>query len=169
MRLLMRAHARAANGTRVELDKAQLTAQIGIQPRDLRALEFSRQQSAILVRPSSIIVNLGHVKAVVRHNAALLFDPVHPAVQEFIYDLQWRLSEVLARRERLPYEFCVIEEILVCVVRAAVWTARASARAGRAARPLTRGSGRRRSWHRSISDTARSSGRCGSKLRVWLP
>eukprot|EP01136_Pigoraptor_vietnamica_P034325 Opistho-1_new@98150 len=95
--------------------KTDLASQLGLQTRDLRILEFRKQQSTIVVRPSVIIVNLGTLKVLIRANSVILCDPNNPEIQEFIYDLQDRLR-ANDKSDSLPYEFKVLEEVHISVL-----------------------------------------------------
>ncbi|KAJ3373785.1 magnesium ion transporter [Allomyces arbusculus] len=105
----------------------------GLQLRDLRKLDPRDvdQYPAILARPGAIVVNLGHVRALIRHDSCTLFDApsarANPARQALIDALSSRLAaraekgkEVAMpaneREEHLPYEWVVLETLFQSVL-----------------------------------------------------
>jgi magnesium transporter len=98
----------------------ELTSQYGLLPRDLRKIDSSLLPS-ILVRPSSILVNLLHLRTLIQHNRVLIFDAWGSsntyAQSMFMYDLEGKLGSKEAPRGAtpLPYEFRALEAVLVSV------------------------------------------------------
>ncbi len=94
--------------------KSTLCASYGIQARDLRKLDgtLKNQLPVILVRASAILVNLGTVKAIIRHNGVTLFEGLELEErlkqQEYINEIQNKLK--LSSEQ--PFEFVVLETIL---------------------------------------------------------
>ena len=77
----------------------------------------------LLVRPNSILVNLLHIRALVKADAVLLFD-VYGSTDShtqslFMYDLQGKLSSGSSKSMGgLPYEMRALESILISVTAA---------------------------------------------------
>jgi hypothetical protein len=69
-------------------------------------------------------LKLDSLRAVVTADRALIFDPLHPAVQSFLTVLHDRLrSDAAAESEAeldSPFELRVLEEVLISVVRDSV-------------------------------------------------
>ena len=61
------------------------------------------------MRDEAILVNLGHVRALVKANLVILFDPYGSTdsynQSVFIYDLQDRLKNAGSSATGLPFEF----------------------------------------------------------------
>lgn len=99
----------------------KIPSQYGLLPRDLRKIDSSLLPH-ILVRPSAILINLLHLRVLIKANRVLVFDTygttdsVHQS--SFIYDLEDKLrqnqSSPLAGG--LPYEFRALEAVLVSVI-----------------------------------------------------
>lgn len=99
--------------------KSTLCASNGLQARDLRKLDgtLKDQLPAILVRSSAILVNLGTVKAIIRHNGVTLFEGIDVEERlkqlEFINEIQLKLrANAHAGQNKQPFEFVVLETIL---------------------------------------------------------
>eukprot|EP00126_Sphaerothecum_destruens_P015158 Sdes_comp9080_c0_seq1m534 len=103
------------NSEWTQFAKKDFQQQMRLQPRDLRLLELRSQQASILVRPSAILVNLGLVRAIIKHNSVVLFDPLNPHLQDLIQELQERLRLSCEQHDPLPYEFRALETILISV------------------------------------------------------
>lgn len=110
-----------------EFSKTQLCAEHGLQPRDLRKIDsrFIDQLPAILVRDRVILINLAHIRALIKADAVVLFDPYGSTdsyIQSiFIYDLQDRLRSsggTSASNPGQPFEFRALEAILISVTGA---------------------------------------------------
>eukprot|EP01135_Chromosphaera_perkinsii_P004324 Nk52_evm16s277 gene=Nk52_evmTU16s277 len=98
-----------------EFSKKDFSQQMRLQPRDLRMLEFRSQQASVLVRPAAILVNLGLIRAVVKHDIVVLFDPFNPGIQLLIHEMQERLRVGAEQQDPLPYEFRALETMLINV------------------------------------------------------
>jgi len=106
-----------------DFKRADLISRFGLLPRDLRKLDVSVRNivPAILVRDSSIVVNLLHIRAIIKRDCMLIVDlaPTDPETSRgqslFMYDLQHKLRQPLSV-SNLPYELRALETILVSVV-----------------------------------------------------
>ncbi|WBW71587.1 mitochondrial inner membrane magnesium ion transmembrane transporter Mrs2 [Schizosaccharomyces osmophilus] len=105
-----------------DFKKMDLCKQNGLLPRDLRKLNTSINSivPVILVREGSILVNLLHIRALIKADSVLLFDVFgsqHSYSQsQFIYELQGRLKQSASDFGFLPYEMMALETILISVV-----------------------------------------------------
>ncbi|EPX72364.1 magnesium ion transporter Mrs2 [Schizosaccharomyces octosporus yFS286] len=105
-----------------DFKKMDLCKQNGLLPRDLRKLNTSINSivPVILVREGSILVNLLHIRALIKADSVLLFDVFgshHSHSQsQFIYELQGRLKQSASDFGFLPYEMMALETILISVV-----------------------------------------------------
>ncbi|KAK5663203.1 hypothetical protein OQA88_6621 [Cercophora sp. LCS_1] len=102
-----------------ELKKSELIAKYGLLPRDLRKIDSSNLPH-ILVRPSAILLNLLHLKVLIKHDRVLLFDVYGSTTSypqsAFMYDLQGKLQQKQASGvNSLPYEFRALEAVLMSV------------------------------------------------------
>lgn len=102
-----------------ELKKSELIAKYGLLPRDLRKIDSSNLPH-ILVRPSAILLNLLHLKVLIKHDRVLLFDVYGSTTSypqsAFMYDLQGKLQQKQAPSvNSLPYEFRALEAVLMSV------------------------------------------------------
>lgn len=93
--------------------------QYGLLPRDLRKID-SAMLPHILVRPSAILLNLLHLRVLIKHNRVLVFDAYGTtnsyAQSLFMYDLEGRLRQKdLRQNGSLPYEFRALEAVLLSV------------------------------------------------------
>eukprot|EP00897_Mesotaenium_endlicherianum_P005637 jgi/Mesen1/5100/ME000253S04214 len=91
----------------VALRKAELSAETGLALRDLRAIDssFHNQVPTILARQRAIVVNLGHVKALLAADRVLLFNVGADRIRcKLVPNLQRRLARALqdaaAREQR---------------------------------------------------------------------
>ncbi|KAK6537078.1 magnesium ion transporter [Arthrobotrys megalospora] len=106
-----------------DFKKTELCTKHGLLPRDLRKLESKVIVPHILVRRNSILVNLLHIRALIKANAVLLFD-VYGSTDTytqsvFLYDLQGKLSSRSSKpMGGLPYEMRALEAILISVMGA---------------------------------------------------
>ncbi|KAK6537760.1 magnesium ion transporter [Orbilia ellipsospora] len=106
-----------------DFKKTELCTKHGLLPRDLRKLESKVIVPHILVRKNSILVNLLHIRALIKANAVLLFD-VYGSTDTytqsvFLYDLQGKLSSRSSKpMGGLPYEMRALEAILISVMGA---------------------------------------------------
>lgn len=101
--------------------KMELCSHHGLEPRDLRKID-SRVPNlvpTILARRSGILINILHIRAMIKSDAVLLFDSygttdtrLHSA---FVYNLEHNLRQNMSS---LPYEFRALESILASVLDA---------------------------------------------------
>lgn len=104
------------------MDK-RLTVQYGLLPRDLRKIDSSTLPH-ILVRPSAILINLLHLRVLIKANRVLIFDAygtVDSHIQSvFMYDLGQKLRQKQHSplAGGLPYEFRALEAVLISVTSA---------------------------------------------------
>ncbi|KAI9838796.1 MAG: magnesium ion transporter [Sclerophora amabilis] len=103
-----------------EFKKSELIAKYGLLPRDLRKIDSSLLPH-ILVRPSAILINLVHLRVLIKHNHVLVFD-VYGSTDSytqsvFMYDLEGKLQQREGSRQAggLPYEFRALEAVLISV------------------------------------------------------
>lgn len=88
------------------------------QPRDLRKVDsrIPNIVPTILARKEAFLINILHVRALVKSDTVLLFDPigsVDTRLQSvFLYNLEHNLRDV---RSPMPYEFRALESILLSV------------------------------------------------------
>ncbi|KAI1351278.1 cora-domain-containing protein [Xylaria sp. FL0043] len=104
-----------------EFKKSELIAKFGLLPRDLRKIDSSNLPH-ILVRPTSILLNLLHLKVLIKHNRVLLFDVYGSKASypqsAFMYDLEGKLRQKApATNGGLPYEFRALEAVLQSVTQ----------------------------------------------------
>ncbi|GEQ72129.1 hypothetical protein JCM33374_g5815 [Metschnikowia sp. JCM 33374] len=99
--------------------KAQFLNENNLFPRDLRKVDSSSIDVAptIMVRSeNAIIVNLLHIKAIIKNDSIKIFDTASPSVASklglFMYDLELKLKTPSS----LPYEFKALECILISVL-----------------------------------------------------
>ena len=103
-----------------EFKKTELIAKYGLLPRDLRKIDSSNLPH-ILVRPAAILLNLLHLKVLIKADRVLLFDVYGSKTSypqsAFMYDLQGRLQQKQAPGAAggLPYEFRALEAVLLSV------------------------------------------------------
>ncbi|KAK1758446.1 hypothetical protein QBC47DRAFT_339320 [Echria macrotheca] len=102
-----------------ELKKSELIAKYGLLPRDLRKIDSSNLPH-VLVRPSAILLNLLHLKVLIKHDRVLLFDAYGSTSSypqsAFMYDLQGKLQQKQGSgANSLPYEFRALEAVLMSV------------------------------------------------------
>ncbi|KAI9675258.1 MAG: magnesium ion transporter [Caeruleum heppii] len=106
-----------------EFKKSELIAKYGLLPRDLRKIDSSLLPH-ILVRPSAILINLLHLRALIKHNRVLVFDAYGSTdsytQSVFMYDLEGKLRQREGSRQAggLPYEFRALEAVLISVTSA---------------------------------------------------
>lgn len=103
-----------------EFRKSELTAKYSLLPRDLRKIDSSVLPH-ILVRPSAILINLLHLRCLIKHNRVLVFDVYGStdsyAQSLFMYDLEGKLrqKQQSSAAGALPYEFRALEAVLISV------------------------------------------------------
>lgn len=104
-----------------EFKKSELIAKYGLLPRDLRKIDSSLLPH-ILVRPSAILINLLHLRVLIKSNRVLVFDAYGTVdsynQSAFIYDLEDKLRQKQNSPAAggLPYEFRALEAVLVSVI-----------------------------------------------------
>lgn len=104
-----------------EFKKSELIAKYGLLPRDLRKIDSSLLPH-ILVRPSAILINLLHLRVLIKSNRVLVFDAYGTTdsynQSAFIYDLEDKLRQKQNSISAggLPYEFRALEAVLVSVI-----------------------------------------------------
>ncbi|KAI9755333.1 MAG: magnesium ion transporter [Chaenotheca gracillima] len=103
-----------------EFKKSELIAKYGLLPRDLRKIDSSLLPH-ILVRPSAILINLLHLRVLIKCDHVLVFD-VYGSTDSytqsvFMYDLEGKLRQREGSRQAggLPYEFRALEAVLISV------------------------------------------------------
>ncbi|KAK3627230.1 magnesium ion transporter [Elasticomyces elasticus] len=109
-----------------EFKKSELIAKYSLLPRDLRKIDSSVLPH-ILVRPSAILINLLHLRCLIKYNRVLIFDVYGStdsyAQSLFMYDLEEKLrqkqsSTAAIQGGNLPYEFRALEAVLVSITGA---------------------------------------------------
>ncbi|KAK9473227.1 mitochondrial inner membrane magnesium transporter LPE10 [Dipodascopsis tothii] len=109
-----------------EFKKSELLSKHGLLPRDLRKLDTGAHTivPSILVRNNSILVNLLHIRALIKADMVILFDMTggggdYSQTQSmFMYDLEGKLQQGSTAMGGLPYEQRALEAILISVVTA---------------------------------------------------
>jgi magnesium transporter len=100
---------------------ADIVLQYGLLPRDLRKIDSSLLPH-ILVRPSAILINLLHLRVLIKANRVLVFDAYGTTdsynQSAFIYDLEDKLRQKQNSPSAggLPYEFRALEAVLISVI-----------------------------------------------------
>ncbi|KAL8904444.1 MAG: hypothetical protein Q9171_007047 [Xanthocarpia ochracea] len=103
-----------------EFKKSELIAKYGLLPRDLRKIDSSLLPH-ILVRPSAILINLLHLRVLIKNDRVLVLDAYGTtdsyAQSVFMYDLQGKLAQKQSSPQAgsLPYEFRALEAVLISV------------------------------------------------------
>lgn len=99
--------------------KMQFLKDHNLYPRDLRKIDTSTIDVApqIMVRPpTTILVNLLHIKALIKEDRVMIFDTSTPEIATklglFVYDLESKLK----LPNPAPYEFKALETILINVM-----------------------------------------------------
>nr|AET35420.1 MrsB [Syzygites megalocarpus] len=104
--------------TAEEFLKSDFCQHHSLLPRDLRTIDTYSvyQKPTILVRPQAILVNIAHLKALLKSELVVLFDTIGSSDSYnqslFIYDLEERLK---SSKDGLPFEFRALEAILISV------------------------------------------------------
>jgi magnesium transporter len=105
-----------------EFKKSELIAKYGLLPRDLRKIDSSVLPH-ILVRPSSILINLLHLRVLIQSDRVLVFDAFGSTDSYtqslFMYDLEGKLRQKADAKNGnyLPYEFRALEAVLISVTQ----------------------------------------------------
>ncbi|GKZ60021.1 magnesium ion transporter [Aspergillus niger] len=102
-----------------EFKKSELIAKYGLLPRDLRKIDSSTLPH-ILVRPRAILINLLHLRVLIKADRVLVFDAYGSTdsyMQSlFVYDLEGKLQQKQGQTAgALPYEFRALEAVLISV------------------------------------------------------
>lgn len=102
-----------------EFKKSELIAKYGLLPRDLRKIDSSLLPH-ILIRPSAILLNLLHLRVLIKHNRVLVFDAYGTtdsySQSVFMYDLEGKLRQKESPANgTLAYEFRALEAVLISV------------------------------------------------------
>lgn len=104
-----------------QFKKSDLCAEHRLNPRDLRKFDsrIPNLVPTLLVREEAILVNILHIRALVKSDAVLIFDTfgsVNSKLQSsFLYHLEHNLK---AKGTGLPYEFRALESALLSVLSA---------------------------------------------------
>ncbi|KAK9389594.1 hypothetical protein V1515DRAFT_530838 [Lipomyces mesembrius] len=107
-----------------EFKKSELLSKHGLLPRDLRKLDTGSYTTmpSILVRNNSILINLLHIRALIKADMVLIFDAYGSTDSQtqsvFMYDLEGKLRQGSKAMGGLPYEMRALEAILISVVTA---------------------------------------------------
>ncbi|KAI8360292.1 hypothetical protein B0O80DRAFT_381745 [Mortierella sp. GBAus27b] len=105
-----------------EFLKSDLCQQHGLHARDMRKIDssFNNQIPVLLVRPEAILVNVGHIRALIKADLVVLFDSFGSTDSYnqsiFIYDLEEKLRMSTSASGGLPFEFRALEAIFISVV-----------------------------------------------------
>ncbi|SMQ49898.1 unnamed protein product [Zymoseptoria tritici ST99CH_1A5] len=105
-----------------EFRKSELIQKYSLLPRDLRKIDSSVLPH-IFVRQTAILINLLHLRCLIKHNRVLVFDAYGStdsvAQSSFMYDLEGKLRQRqgIAATGNLPYEFRALEAILLSVTQ----------------------------------------------------
>ncbi|KAG6816348.1 hypothetical protein H0H87_006764 [Tephrocybe sp. NHM501043] len=101
--------------------KSDLSSEHGLNPRDLRKID-SRVPNlvpTILVRKEAFLINILHIRALVKWDVVILFDTYGSADSRlhsvFLYHLEHNLK---SKGSGSPYEFRALESILLSVLSA---------------------------------------------------
>ncbi|KAJ3192053.1 magnesium ion transporter [Irineochytrium annulatum] len=107
-----------------QFKRAQFCAENTLLPRDLTKIDstLAEQHPAILVRERSLLINLSHIKALIRADSLILFssntsmdDGAEAYFQsQFVHELQGKLQA----KDTLPFELRALEAMLISVVSA---------------------------------------------------
>ncbi|KAL8788515.1 MAG: hypothetical protein Q9195_007254 [Heterodermia aff. obscurata] len=103
-----------------EFKKTELIAKYGLLPRDLRKIDSSLLPH-ILVRPSAILINLLHLRVLIKYNRVLVLDAYGTTDSHtqsvFMYDLCGKLAQKDNPRQpgSLSYELRALEAVLISV------------------------------------------------------
>ncbi|OLL25918.1 Mitochondrial inner membrane magnesium transporter LPE10 [Neolecta irregularis DAH-3] len=107
-----------------EFKKSELCTQHGLLPRDLRKLApgINVFLPSILVRKNSILINLLHIRTLVKADLVLVFD-IYGSIDShtqsvFMYDLEGKLRQGSKAMGGLPYELRAVEAVLISVTTA---------------------------------------------------
>ncbi|KZV85432.1 Mg2+ transporter protein [Exidia glandulosa HHB12029] len=105
-----------------QFKKSELCSEHRLNPRDLRKIDsrIPNLVPTILTRKEAILVNVLHIRALIKADAVILFDSYGSADSRlhsvFLYHLEHNLKTKSA--PLLPYEFRALESVLLSVVSA---------------------------------------------------
>ncbi|KAF2753338.1 cora-domain-containing protein, partial [Pseudovirgaria hyperparasitica] len=102
-----------------EFKKTDLIAKYGLLPRDLRKIDSSLLPH-VLIRPSAILLNLLHLRVLIKHDRVLVFDAYGTTdsynQSSFMYDIDQKLRQKESPQNgTLAYEFRALEACLLSV------------------------------------------------------
>ncbi|AGO12022.1 AaceriADR359Wp [[Ashbya] aceris (nom. inval.)] len=111
----------AVTGVSTRYPKLSFLRDRGLYPRDLRKLDTSSIEviPSIVVKPTCILVNLLHIKAVIEKNRVYVFDTASKEAAARLGVLMYDLESKLASHSSQPaqhYEHRALESILVNVM-----------------------------------------------------
>ncbi|KAI8099857.1 uncharacterized protein BX664DRAFT_273382 [Halteromyces radiatus] len=101
-----------------DIRKSEFCQQHSLMPRDLRTIDTRslNQKPSILVRSEAILINMAHMRALLKSDMVVLFDTFGSTdsynKSVFVHDLQERLR---SQNDQLPFEFKALEAILISV------------------------------------------------------
>ncbi|KAH7100096.1 cora-domain-containing protein [Auriculariales sp. MPI-PUGE-AT-0066] len=104
-----------------QFKKSELCVEHSLNPRDLRKIDsrIPNLVPTILTRREAILVNILHIRALIKADAVILFDSYGSADSRlhsvFLYHLEHNLK---AKSPTIPYEFRAMESVLLSVVSA---------------------------------------------------
>ncbi|KAK9479507.1 hypothetical protein V1514DRAFT_328115 [Lipomyces japonicus] len=107
-----------------EFKRQDLLSKHGLLPRDLRKLDTGTLTAmpSILVRNNSILINLLHIRALIKADLVILFDAYGTTDSQtqsvFMYDLEGKLRQGSRAMAGLAYEMRALEAVLISVVTA---------------------------------------------------
>lgn len=105
-----------------EFKRSELLTSHGLMPRDLRKLDtgISSIVPSILVRKNSILVNLLHIRALIKSDMVMVLDVYGSTNSQsqsvFMYDLGHKLRYGRHTMGGLPYEMRALEAIFISVI-----------------------------------------------------
>ncbi|KAI0790465.1 Mg2+ transporter protein cora-like protein [Abortiporus biennis] len=104
-----------------QFKRSDLCSEHHLHPRDLRKIDsrIPNLVPTILIRKEAILVNILHIRALVKADAVVLFDTYGSADSRlhsvFLYHLEHNLK---VKTSGLPYEFRALESVLLSVLSA---------------------------------------------------
>ncbi|PPQ88528.1 hypothetical protein CVT25_009908 [Psilocybe cyanescens] len=116
--LMLRCNVKTISG---QFKKSDLSAEHRLNARDLRKIDsrIPNLVPTILIRKEAILINILHIRALVKADAVVLFDTYGSADSRlhsvFLYHLEHNLK---SKGAGTPYEFRALESILLSVLSA---------------------------------------------------
>ncbi|KAG8991169.1 magnesium ion transporter [Tulasnella sp. JGI-2019a] len=99
--------------------KSDLCTEHQLNPRDLRKIDVPNLVPTILVRREGFLINILHIRALVKADTVILFDTYGSSETRlhsiFLYHLEHNLQ---SKSSGLPYEFRALDSILLSVLSA---------------------------------------------------